>query len=203
MLGYALLQQGYVAEAIPHLDRAQAEDLLGIAEVRVGKLQEAITHLNAALAKRPNDPELLYYLGRASGLLSKEAMDTLEGAYPNSARAHQALGEGYAALRQVPEAEREYREAIRLSPKAAGVHLALGEMYATAGQWPQAEEQFRAEAALQPGDAETAYSLGNSLLQQGKLREALTERRRCRHTSKFSVLNENRVWNTPDPVRFY
>jgi tetratricopeptide (TPR) repeat protein len=181
MLGFALLEQGYAAEAIPHLERAHTDDLLGIAEMRVGKLPDAIAHLNAALAKRPNDPELLYYLGRASGLLSKEAMDTLESAYPNSARSHQALGEGYAALRQVPESEKEYLDAIRIQPNAPGVHLALGELYATATQWAKAEEQFRAEAALQPGDAETAYLLGNSLLQQGKIKEAVTELQRADH----------------------
>ncbi len=175
MLGYALLQQGYVKESIPHLERAHVDDLLGIAETRAGRLQEAITHLTAALGKRPNDPELLYYLGRASGLLSKEAMDTLETAFPESARSHEALGEGYAALRQVPEAQKEFAEAIRLEPKALGVHLALGQLYATSSQWPKAEQEFRAESELQPGDAETAYLLGNSLLQQGKMKEAIAE----------------------------
>lgn len=179
MLGYALLQQGYAAEAIPHLQRAHVDDLLGIAETRVGKLPEAIAHLNAALVKRPNDPELLYYLGRASGLLSKEAIDTLEAAYPNSARSHEALGEGYAALRQIPEGEKEYQEAIRLEPNTPGIHLALGQMYATATQWAKAEEEFRAEAKLQPGDAETAYLLGNALLQQGKIKEAIPQLERA------------------------
>jgi tetratricopeptide (TPR) repeat protein len=181
MLGYVLLQQGYAAEAIPHLESAHADDLLGIAEMRVGKLPEAIEHLNAALAKKPNDPELLYYLGRASGLLSKEAMDTLESAYPAAARSHQALGEGYAALRQVPESEKEYLEAIRVDPNALGIHLALGQLYATASEWAKAEQQFRAEAEMQPGDAEAAYDLGNALLQQGKVADAVEELQRSDH----------------------
>ena len=179
MLGYALLAQGYAAEAIPHLERAHVEDMLGIAELRVGKLPEAIMHLNAALSKKPNDPDVLYYLGRASGLLSKEAMDTLEATYPDSARAHQALGEGYSALRQIPEGEKEYREALRLQPDTPGVHLSLGQLYASASEWPKAEDEFRAEATLQPGDAETAYSLGNALLQEGKLKEGTTELERA------------------------
>src|ERR1700730_19032086 len=32
-LGYALLAQGYAAEAIPHLERAGAQDALGIAQI--------------------------------------------------------------------------------------------------------------------------------------------------------------------------
>ena len=179
MLGYALLAQGYAVDAIPHLERAHDEGVLGIALLRVGKLPEAIANLNAALAKHPDNPELLYYLGRASGLLSKEAMDTLEASYPNSARAHQSLAENYAALRQVPEGEKEYREALRLQPATPGVHLALGQLYAAASDWPKAADQFQAEAKLQPGDAETAYSLGNALLQEGKLPAARLELERA------------------------
>lgn len=179
MLGYALLAQGYAAEAIPHLEKAHVQDALGIAQLKTGRLADAIANLNAALAKHPNDPELLYYLGRASGLLSKEAMDTLEANYPNSPRSHQALAENYAALRQVPEGEKEYRAALQLNPLTPGVHLALGQLYATAAEWPQAAEEFRAEAKLQPGDAETAYSLGNALLQEGKVAAASTELERA------------------------
>src|SRR5271155_1959430 len=92
LLGYALLVQGYAAEAIPHLERVQEKTALGIAQIQTGQLPEAVTNLQAALAARPNDPDILYYLGRASGLLSKQSIDTLIAAYPDSPRAHQAMG---------------------------------------------------------------------------------------------------------------
>lgn len=178
MLGYALLFEGYAAEAIPHLQQAQAEDALGIAQLETGKLPEAIASLEAALAKHPNDPDLLYYLGRASGLLSKEAFDALETGHPDSARSHQALAENYSVLRRVPEAEKEYQEALRLRPDAPGIHMALGQVYAAASQWEKAEEQFRTETKLREGSAEAAYRLGNALLEQGKVKEARTELQR-------------------------
>lgn len=179
MLGYALLTQGYAAEAIPHLEKAHTQDPLGIAQLKTGRFSEAITNLEAALAKRPNDPDLLYYLSRASGLLSKEAFDTLQAHYPNSARAHQSLAEGYVALRQIPEAEKQYTEALKLQPGAPGIHLAFGDLYASASDWQRAEEQYRAESKLQPGDAETAYRLGYALLQEGKVKEARAELERA------------------------
>lgn len=179
MLGYALLSEGYSAEAIPYLESAHVQDALGIAQVRVGKFTDAIGNLTAALQQHPNDPELLYYLGRAAGLLSKEANDTLEEKYPESGRAHQALAENYAVLRQVPEAEKNYRAAMTAEPEARGVHLALGQLYAQAADWTKAEEQFRAETKLQPGDAESAYWLGSSLLEAGKLKEAQAELERA------------------------
>jgi Flp pilus assembly protein TadD len=70
-LGYALLAQGYAAEAIPHLDRAGAQEALGIAQIETGQLTEAVANFTAVIAKRPADPDLLCYLGLASGLLPK------------------------------------------------------------------------------------------------------------------------------------
>lgn len=175
LLGYALLVQGYAAEAVPHLKRVQETGALGIAQIQIGQLPEAIVNLQAALAARPNDPDLLYYLGRASGLLSKQSIDTLMAAYPDSPRAHQAMGENYFVLRQMPQAEKEYSAAIRLQPDIPEVHLELGEVYAGAFQWDKAEEEFRAQAKLQPGNAEAVYRLGEALLEQGKVQEARSE----------------------------
>jgi tetratricopeptide (TPR) repeat protein len=178
LLGFALLSQGYAAEAIPYLQKVGAQDALGIAEIESGQLTAAVANFNAALANRPNDPDLLYYLGHASGLLSKNAIDTLLAAHPESARAHQALAENYFALRQMPQAEKEYLEALRLRPDLPGLHVELGQVYANSAQWPKAEEEFRVETKLRPGNGEAAYRLGNALLQQGKAREALEELRR-------------------------
>jgi tetratricopeptide (TPR) repeat protein len=175
LLGYALLSQGYAAEAIPHLQHSPDKTALGIAEIQTGQLPEAVANLQAALAAHPNDGDLLYYLGRASGLLAKQSIDTLLAAYPDSARAHQAMAENYFVLRRMPDAEKEYREALRLRPGLPEAHLALGEVYAGAFQWEKAEEQFRMQTKLQPGNAEAAYRLGEALLEQGKAKEARTE----------------------------
>jgi len=175
LLGYALLAQGYAAEAIPHLDRVHEQGALGIAQVETGQFAEAIPNLQAALVKRPNDPDLLYYLGRAGGLLSKQSIDTLLAVYPDSARAHQSMAENYFVLRQMAEAEKQYQDALQQRPDTPQLHMELGQVYAMTSRWPQAQEQFRAEAKLQPGNAEAAYRLGDALLQQGKAHEARAE----------------------------
>jgi tetratricopeptide (TPR) repeat protein len=105
-------------------------------------------------------------------LLAKQSIDSLLAAYPDSARAHQEMGENYFVLRRMPDAEKEYREALRLRPDVPEVHLELGEVYAGAFQWAKAEEEFRAETKMQPGNAEAFYRLGAALLEQGKVREA-------------------------------
>jgi len=178
LLGYALLAQGYSEEAIPHLQKVGAQEALGIAQIDAVQYAEAVNNFTAVLAQRPGDPDLLFYLGHASGLLSKSAIDTLLATHPESARAHQALAENYFVLRQMPQAESEYKEAIRLRPDLPGLHLELGQVYANSGRWPAAEEEFRAETKLQPGNAEAAYRLGSALLQQGKPGPALVELKR-------------------------
>jgi tetratricopeptide (TPR) repeat protein len=175
LLGYSLLAQGYASEAIPHLERLPDKTTLGIAQTQAGDLPEAVANLQAALTAHPNDPDVLYYLGRASGLLAKQSVDTLLANYPDSARAHQAMAENYFVLRRMQDAEKEYLEALRLRPGLPEAHLALGEVYAGAFQWPKAEEQFRMQAKLQPGNAEVAYRLGDALLEQGKSHEARAE----------------------------
>jgi len=180
-LGYALLAQGYAEEAIPHLERVHALEALGIAQIETGHYEAAVANLSAALVNHPGNPDLLYYLGHASGLLSKRSIDTLMSAYPDSARAHQAMGENYFVLRQFPQAEKEYAEALRQRPDLPGLHVELGLVYASAAQWDKAEEAFRYETKLQPGNAEAAYRLGSALLQQGKGREARPELERADH----------------------
>lgn len=178
-LGYALLHQGYAQEAIPHLERAHALAALSIAQIDTEQYESAVANLSAALAEHPGNQDLLYYLGRASGLLSKRSIDTLVSSFPDSARAHQAMGENYFVLRQMPQAEKEYEAALQQRPDLPGLHLELGMVYASSAQWNKAEEEFRAESKLQPGNAEAAYRVGDALLQQGKAREALSELKRA------------------------
>jgi tetratricopeptide (TPR) repeat protein len=179
LLGFALLAAGYANEAIPHLEKVQAVDALGIAQLKAGRLSEATANLQAALAQRPGDVDIMYYLGRASGLLSRQTFEALRATDPQSARVHQILAETYSVLHNVAAAEKEYGDALRLRPGTPGLHLELGELYSTATQWEKAEAEFRAETKLQPGDAEAAYKLGNALLQQGKVKEARHELQRA------------------------
>ena len=178
MLGEALLAQGYIGEAIPHLERAQRLDLLGIALAEDHHTAQAIQTLLAALAKEPNNPDLLFYLGKACGFLSKSSFGRLVDVAPNSARAHQLMGESYNAQQKFDLAEREYRKALELQPDLHGVHLELGRMKQGAGDLEAAEVEFRVEAKLSPGDGEVAWRLGSVLLSEEHTQEALKQLQR-------------------------
>ena len=174
-LGYALLAEGYAAEAVTQFEAANDKTGLGIAQLEVGDLPNAVQSLQSAAAAQPNDPDVMYYLARATGLFSKQLYDTLISSFPNTPRANQALGESYAALRQTQLAVEHYQAALRERPDLPGAHLALGQVYVDASLWKQAEDEFRAEAKLQPGSAEAAYRLGSALLQDGNAHGARLE----------------------------
>jgi tetratricopeptide (TPR) repeat protein len=179
MLGTALLAQGYASQSIPHLEKAQADDLLGIALLESGRAREGIDRLEAALQKKPDDPDLLYYLSHAFGRLSKQLFDRLAEGSPASARTRQMMAEAQAAAGNRDAAEKEFRAALAARPDLRGAHFALGELYLGSGDYLSAEREFREEARMAPGSAATAYKLGVVLLNRGQIHEALAELKRA------------------------
>jgi tetratricopeptide (TPR) repeat protein len=178
LLGYALLAQGFAAEAIPHLEIARDPGALGIAQLENDEVAKGMVNLQSALESDPDNPDLLFYVSRAATAAASQSTDKLLAAFPNSARAHQTLGQGYYQRKMIPEAVKEYEQAIAMRSDLPGLHLELGEIYAGRAEWTQAEEQFRIETTLQPGSAEAAFRLGDALMQQGKMKEAAHELRR-------------------------
>ena len=179
MLGVALLAQGYATEAVPHLEQAHMDDVLGVALLEAGRPAEALNKLEAALQSRPDDADLLYYLGQAHASLSRQVLDRLLAQHADSPRARQLTAEMQAAAGNRLAAEREFRAALALRPELRGIHLALGELYLSAGDYEQAEREFRAEAGVAPGDSRTAYRLGSVLLNQGNTTDALAYLKRA------------------------
>lgn len=178
LLGFALLAAGYASEAIPHFQKVNEVGALGIAQLQAGSPAEAVANLQAALAKTPNDPDLLFYLGSAGAQLSSQSLDKLLSSFPDSPRSHQAKGQSYFQQKMYLEAEKEYRQALTLRPDLPGLRLELGQVYTGEGDWPKAEEEFRRETKTQPGSAEAFYRLGDVLLHQGKMKEAAEELQR-------------------------
>ena len=85
-LGVALLVQGNAEAAIPHLEKNHTPELLGAAYLETGRLGSAIMALQEALARQPNDADMLYYFGRATNLAAMRSLDRLEKIFPQLAR---------------------------------------------------------------------------------------------------------------------
>ena len=65
---------------------------------------------------------------------------------PKMAEAHELLGGLLARKRQLPEAAREYGEALRLRPGFDRAHLDLASVLAAQGDMPGAIQHLRAAA---------------------------------------------------------
>ena len=179
MLGAALLSQGFASAALPHLEKVQVHNLLGVALLELNRDREAVDHLEAALEKNPDDPDLLYYLSEAHGRLAKSAADRLMQNGRDSARAEQVRGETAAASGNQAAARKYFLAALGKRPDLRGIHEELGESFLLAGDHGLAEKEFRAELQLAPGSAVAHFKLGSVLLSRGQAAEAIAELRQA------------------------
>ena len=81
------LAEGYAKEAVGQLEAANDRAGLGVAQLETGNFVDAVQNLHAALVAQPNNPDLLYYLARASGLLAKQTYDVLLSSQPATSSA--------------------------------------------------------------------------------------------------------------------
>lgn len=171
-LGTALLASGYAADAVAHLDATP--ELLGVALLEAGREREAIDKLEAALLAKPNDADLLYYLGQAHGRLAGKVFAQVTGV-----RAVQLGAEAAAVAGRREQAAKAYAEVIAERPNLLGAHLALGELALESGDFATAGKEFEQEVRLAPGSARAAWRYGSVLLNQGNNAAALAELRRA------------------------
>jgi tetratricopeptide (TPR) repeat protein len=186
-LGLALAEQGQLAEAIQHYQRAlqlkpdyaAAHNNLAVALVSQGKLAEAIAHYQRALQLNPDYAEAHNNLGFALATegMTGEAISHYQRALelkPDYADAHMNLGVALAGLGN-PEAIREYERAIQLKPDYAEAYENLGIALAERKQTAEAVQYFERAIQLKPDFADAHYSLGLTLTAQGRWPEAIQQ----------------------------
>jgi tetratricopeptide (TPR) repeat protein len=142
-----------------------------------GRTAEAFALLDQALARQPDNTELLYDHAMAAERLDR--IDTMEDslrrlirARPDHAHAHNALGYSLAdrGLR-LEEAQALIERALQLQPDDPHILDSMGWVLYKRGQPEQALEYLRRAYNLLP-DAEIATHLGEVLWKLGRLDEA-------------------------------
>ncbi|MDX6403072.1 MAG: hypothetical protein QOH70_527 [Blastocatellia bacterium] len=91
---------------------------------------------------------------------------------PDSAVAHQALGEARHIGLRLEEAETEFARAHALDPKSAGARIALADMKRAAGKFEEALALYREQLEADPATNTARAGLVVSLLELGKKSEA-------------------------------
>jgi uncharacterized membrane protein YgcG/tetratricopeptide (TPR) repeat protein len=94
---------------------------------------------------------------------------------PDSAVAHQALGEARHIGLRLDEAETEFARALTLDPKLAAARLALADMKRAAGKFSEALMLYREEQKADPKSNLAVSGLVVALLELGQIAEADAE----------------------------
>jgi len=91
---------------------------------------------------------------------------------PRSLVAHNSLGISYSKRNMLPEAEREYLAALRLSPDFPRALYNLGTLYLVEGKLDKAEQLLTKTLAVSSGFPEAAYNLGQVYERRGLMEQA-------------------------------
>ena len=143
----------------------QARIVRARAEAALGDFDAALEGFREVLRIAPQDPDALYFVGITAGVLAEMEFDRLLKLAPESARAHQLLGESYQAQGRVREAQAEYRAALEADPQAVEVLTALGDLVRSdlglsKEHLAEARSYYSRAAERAPQNYDALYGLG-------------------------------------------
>lgn len=202
-LGVILLIQGDAEGALPHLEKMRSPELLGLAYLETGRLPAAVTALRAALDRQPNDPNLLYYFGRATALASKRTFNqatklnpdlarTINSAAHSEPRSPQDVVTLQDVLAKNPNdvnallafsqaaaqaSKQAFDQILQSNANSARAHQVLAERYVEDGRLAEAEREYGESLKQRPNASNVHLALGNVLAAEHKWPMAIEQYR--------------------------
>lgn len=161
------------------LNNSRIHNNLGFTLVRQGKIQEAINHYTEALRIDPYFAIAHYNLGIALTMQGniQEAIGHYTRALqinPNYAAAHNKLGILLANQGKYQEAINHFAEALRVKPNSVELHINLGNSLVEMGKIDESIAYYTEALRINDHHFGAHYKLGNALIRQGKIQEAIT-----------------------------
>ena len=116
------------------------------------------------LAQNPStEAEGLYWETKAAGNLASESLARASASDPNSPKLHVLLGDIYRQQKNMPDAEKEYRQALALRPTDTGAQFGLSLALLAAGQTDEALRLAQTALEKNPDDPELNAVMGEIL----------------------------------------
>ncbi len=140
-------------------ERAVAQCALGQAYVNAGRLSEAIGCFQVCANLDVNNPKPRYDLGQAYLRQALNVTSKILRADSNSPYARRIFAENFLGRNDWPEAETEYRLALKAQPRAADLRLGLAVIYMRTGHMNKAREQVARALETNPGLVAARYEL--------------------------------------------
>jgi tetratricopeptide (TPR) repeat protein len=161
-------------------DSAQFHLIIGKAHVGAAMYERAMDEFQQSARIDPKLPLVHYFLGteyRRQNDLERAKREFLKdiAIAPDVAYDYDELGAVCYALNQIPEAERYFKEALRLDPALGTSDYGLAKVYKQQGKYAAALDALRAAGAIDPQSSSVYYLRGQVLFAMGRRREAKSE----------------------------
>jgi tetratricopeptide (TPR) repeat protein len=148
-----------------------------------GNFAQAIRQYKAALGQNAKLPQMHYRIGQlllriGSTDADEKAMEEFQAELainPQSATSALAMGEIERHQGKLPEATREYTQALKLEPGLPEARVGLAQTLLAQHNIEGSESQLRTVIAEHPDNAQAHYAMMLAYRAQGKLPEATTE----------------------------
>jgi tetratricopeptide (TPR) repeat protein len=146
---------------------------LGRAEASAGHNKEAITTLKTWLARNPQDPDALYWIGRIYNTMSQTVLDEMTAKDPNNYMVHELEGDQFRLKQDYAKALQAYQDTLKAAPDAPGLHFNVGDAYYQMLKYPEAREELEKEIKINPYHARANFELGDIDIRQGQVEQGM------------------------------
>jgi protein O-GlcNAc transferase len=153
--------------------------LLARAEMAQGRYRPAYQQLRKALQVDPDNIDVFYYLQQVCQDLSQNEYQILLALTPDSARAHQFLGESYRSEGNTVRALEEYQAALQGNPRSVEVLNALGDLELARFRPQEAISYFSRATKIDPRDVRALSGLGAAHVARQEIDRAIEYFRRA------------------------
>jgi tetratricopeptide (TPR) repeat protein len=161
-------------------DSAEFHLIVGKAHVSEGMYDRAMEEFQQAAKIDPKLPLVHYFLGteyRRQNDFERAKQEFLKdiAIVPDVAYDYDELGAVCYALDQIPEAERYFKEALRLDPGMGTSDYGLAKIYKRQGKYAAALAALDAAGAIDPRSSSVYYLRGQTLFAMGRRAQAKSQ----------------------------
>jgi predicted Zn finger-like uncharacterized protein len=190
-MGEVLYRQGRFTDALARFEAGIQADpegsaaKIGAAKTKIAleRLQEAKEQLKKLRDARPNDFEVVYWLGRTEEALGDKAAAeriyneaiTVGGKRAESIEAYVALSQLLASQGRPADAQAKLADARKALPPSATIFRGIGDVDLSAGRYEAARDEYLAAIQADPDDLTARFKLGVTYRHMSKFDEAQAE----------------------------
>ncbi|MFQ5671108.1 MAG: tetratricopeptide repeat protein [Acidobacteriota bacterium] len=167
-------------QAVPaSRSRRSKEELLteGMIRMKQGQPFMAVEAFRKALLNQPDDPVVMFHLGRA--LQKSTKLSEAEKVYRNVVQRQPGMAEAWLHLSEIYIRQGRFQEALDVLERLQAVHgrgphldYQQGFVLSHLGKYEEANEKLRQSLATEPRNADAWYVLGLNAQRQGRDEEA-------------------------------